>query len=380
MHILLLTVSYKSTFNPLSAPFFRDQALALKNNGCKVGVLCPLPVSLKSIWKNKLFSFNEESYVDEGITTLVAPFPSLPKTPNRARRIRLKKGKQLFKKYVNENGKPDIIHVHSFSAGELAIWIKDKYNIPYVVTEHSTGFARDIYNASFVELAKSVFQNSAFNIAVSVQFCQLLSQKFSLDFRYVPNVVDTSFFDLDKRNKKNDCYTFLNVAFLDKKKNHKGMIKSFAEHFKGKKAKLLIAGDGPEANILMNYSRSLGVENQIELLGRKTRQDVRLLMQKADCFVLSSFHETFGVVLIEAMSCGTPVLSTKCGGPESIVTNDEVGILSDFDSFGENMALIYSKKYNPDTIRKYAVDHFSESVIAEKLIKIYNDELNSINA
>ena len=103
-------------------------------------------------------------------------------------------------------------------------------------------------------------------------------------------------------------------------------------------------------------------------------------MQKADCFVLSSFHETFGVVLIEAMSCGTPVLSTKCGGPESIVTNDEVGILSDFDSFGENMALIYSKKYNPDTIRKYAVDHFSESVIAEKLTKIYNDELNSINA
>ena len=39
-----------------------------------------------------------------------------------------------------------------------------------------------------------------------------------------------------------------------------------------------------------------------------------------------------------------------------------------------------AKKYNPDTIRKYAVDHFSESVIAEKLIKIYNDGLNSINA
>ncbi|MAD50435.1 MAG: glycosyl transferase family 1 [Flavobacteriales bacterium] len=375
MHVLLLTISYKSKFNPLSAPFFRDQALALKNNGFEVGVLCALPVSFKSIWKNKLFTFDEESYLDEGIHTLVSPFISIPKTPNRARRIRLEKGKELFRKYINENGRPDVIHVHSFLAGELAIWIKEEYNIPYVVTEHSTGFARDIYNTSFMELAKTVFHKSAVNIAVSVQFCQLLSKKFSLDFLFVPNVVDTSFFNLAVSDNTYDSYTFLNVAFLDKKKNHKGMIKSFAEHFKGKKAELLIAGDGPEANILKNYSRSLGVENQVELLGRKSRQEVRLLMQKADCFVLSSFHETFGVVLIEAMSCGTPVLSTKCGGPESIVTNDEVGILSDFDSFGENMALIYSKKYNPDTIRKYAVDHFSESVIAEKLIKIYNESV-----
>ncbi len=372
MHVLLLTVSYKSIFNPLSAPFFRDQALVLKKNGCKVGVLCPLPISVKSIWKEKLFSFEEESYIDEGIRTLVHPFPSLPKMPNRSRRIRLEKGKQLFKKYIKENGNPDIIHVHSFLAGELALWIKQEYNIPFVVTEHSTGFARGIYNTSFMELAKTVFHNSTFNIAVSVQFCKLLSKKMSLDFHYVPNAVDTSFFKLDNRRITDDGYIFLNVAFLDKKKNHKGLIKSFADYFKGKKAKLLIVGDGPEATILENYSYSLGVQNQVELLGRKSRQEVRLLMQKADCFVLSSFHETFGVVLIEAMSCGTPVLSTKCGGPESIVTNDEVGMLSDFDSLGENMALIYSKKYNPDTIRKHAVNHFSQSVIAEKLIKIYN--------
>ena len=375
MHVLLLTISYKSKFNPLSAPFFRDQALALKNNGFEVGVLCALPVSFKSIWKNKLFTFDEESYLDEGIHTLVSPFISIPKTPNRARRIRLEKGKELFRKYIENNGKPDVIHVHSFLAGELAIWIKEEYNIPYVVTEHSTGFARDIYNTSFMELAKTVFHKSAVNIAVSAQFCQLLSKKFSLDFLFVPNLVDTSFFNLAVSDNTYDSYTFLNVAFLDKKKNHKGMIKSFSEHFKGKKAQLLIVGDGPEANILKNFSRSLGIEKQVELLGRKSRQEVRLLMQKADCFVLSSFHETFGVVLIEAMSCGTPVLSTKCGGPESIVTNDEVGILSDFDSFGVNMALIYSKKYNPDTIRKYAVDHFSENVIAEKLIKIYNESV-----
>ena len=62
MHILLLTSSYKSEFNTVSALFFRDQALALKNNEMQVGVICPLPISLKSVWQRKSISFNDEIY------------------------------------------------------------------------------------------------------------------------------------------------------------------------------------------------------------------------------------------------------------------------------------------------------------------------------
>ena len=58
MHILLLTVSYKSSFNQHSAPF-RDQAIALKENGFRVGVICALPISFKSIFKNRLLSFKQ---------------------------------------------------------------------------------------------------------------------------------------------------------------------------------------------------------------------------------------------------------------------------------------------------------------------------------
>ena len=74
MHVLLLTTSYKSKFNLLSAPFFRDQALALKNNGMQVGVICPLPISLKSVWQRKFINFNDEEYNDNGIYTHVSPF------------------------------------------------------------------------------------------------------------------------------------------------------------------------------------------------------------------------------------------------------------------------------------------------------------------
>ena len=373
MHVLLLTTSYKSKFNLLSAPFFRDQALALKKNGMQVGVICSLPISFKFVWARKSLKFTLESYTDKGIATIVSPFLSYPKMPNRARKIRLQKGKQIFRKYINENGRPDVIHVHSFLAGELALWIKQEFEIPYVITEHSSSYERKLLSESDLKLACKVFENSHANIAVSQSLSNAIKHYFNnLKFQVIPNIVDTDYFNLIE-NRTIDKFQFINIANLNKNKNQLHLIQSFTQAFRGNTFyQLLIVGHGPEKNNLQNWIDSNNMNAQIILYGSASREEVKTLLHQSDCFVLSSKIETFGVVLIEAMSCGLPVLSTKCGGPESIVTNDEVGILSDFDSFGENMALMYPKKYNSNTIHKYAVDHFSESVIAEKLIKIYN--------
>tara|TARA_A200000113_G_C8861209_1_gene353342 strand:+ start:1383 stop:2513 length:1131 start_codon:yes stop_codon:yes gene_type:complete len=373
MHVLLLTTSYKSKFNLLSAPFFRDQALALKKNGMQVGVICSLPISFKFVWARKSLKFTLESYTDKGIATIVSPFLSFPKSPNRARKIRLQKGKQIFRKYINENGRPDVIHVHSFLAGELALWIKQEFEIPYVITEHSSSYERKLLSESDLKLACEVFENSHANIAVSQSLSNAIKNYFNnLQFQVIPNIVDTDYFNLIE-NRTIDKFQFINIANLNKNKNQLHLIQSFTQAFRGNTFyQLLIVGHGTEKNNLQNWIDSNNMNAQIILYGSASREEVKTLLHQSDCFVLSSKIETFGVVLIEAMSCGLPVLSTKCGGPESIVTNDEVGILSDFDSFGENMALMYPKKYNSNTIHKYAVDHFSESVIAEKLIKIYN--------
>ena len=64
---------------------------------------------------------------------------------------------------------------------------------------------------------------------------------------------------------------------------------------------------------------------------------------RADCFVLSSFYETFGVVLIEAMSCGIPVLSTRSGGPETIIKSNDYGYLCELNELPEFMEKIALK-------------------------------------
>ena len=373
MHILLLTSSYKSKFNTVSALFFRDQALALKNNEMQVGVICPLPISLKTVWQRKSINFNDEEYNDDCIYTHVSPFLSIPKWFERSQKIRLSLGKQMFKKYIANNGKPEIVHVHSFLIGELALWIKENYSIPFIITEHSTGFSRKIYSQKTLNFAKKVFENSKACIAVSEPFCNLMSDLFKVPFQYIPNVVDTSLFTL-KQKSDSDEFIFLNIGHLDKKKNQAGLIKSFSNLFNGnQKYQLKIVGQGIEFKALQHLINELKINNQVHLLGEKSREEVKEIIHSSDCFVLASKFETFGVVLIEAMSCGLSVLSTKSGGPESIIANDGLGILCEHEELEIGLMEITKTKFDSKLIRDYVLDHFSEDIIANKLIQIYND-------
>tara|TARA_B100000886_G_C20425790_1_gene493914 strand:+ start:216 stop:1346 length:1131 start_codon:yes stop_codon:yes gene_type:complete len=373
MHVLLLTTAYKNKFNHVNSLFFYDQAKALLNNGCKVGVICPIPITFNNILKSKRFVFSDEFYDDDKIKTYVRPFLSIPKLKKRTAKIRFEEGKFLFKKYITENEKPDIIHVHTFLVGEIALWIKDKYNIPFVVTEHSTGFARRIYNRRQLQLAKQVFTNSECNIAVSEPFCSLLEDKMKEHFKYIPNVVDTNFFTLPLKKSNTNKFTFLNVGHLDKKKNQLGLIKAFKKSFFGQNSyHLKIIGDGSERKNLEYFVREEKLELQVHIVGKKNRNEVKFEMQQADCFVLSSYHETFGVVLIEAMSCGLPVLSTKSGGPESIIKNSNLGIICDFKDLDKEMLKIIKSNFNSDYIRKYIIDNFSEKIIFQQIIEVYN--------
>ena len=94
-------------------------------------------------------------------------------------------------------------------------------------------------------------------------------------------------------------------------------------------------------------------------------------MADSDAFVLSSQYETFGVVVIEALALGLPVIATRCGGPESIV-RDEDGLLipiEDISSLAIAMKTIYDNrlKYNAEEIRTACSDRYSEKSVAEQL-------------
>ena len=106
-----------------------------------------------------------------------------------------------------------------------------------------------------------------------------------------------------------------------------------------------------------------------------TRADMLYVLEKSDCFVLPSNFETFGVVYIEAMAAGLPVIATKCGGPEKIVPSF-AGVLIDKNDvnqlFGAMLDMVNSiDAYSANSIKEYVSKTFSPECIAQQLISIY---------
>ena len=376
MHVLILPTRYPNWYNQESNIFFKDQAEALASENTKVSILALIPITIQDILRKKRLKFGLEITESKNIITYSYLFPVPPKSKWIQQIIRGVVGKYLIKKYILKDKTPDVVHVHTFIAANLAIHLKIKYDIPYVITEHSSIFLRGLATNYDKKLAQKAFQYSSRNIAVSQNFKHILEQVFKSKFVYIPNVVDTNFFRPTNDDKYRD-FTILNVANLNSNKNQKLLISSFSKiHETFPSIKLRIGGEGPERENLNSFILELGLEGEVTLLGKLTRTDVLAEMQQSHVFALTSKFETFGVVLVEAMACGLPVISTNSGGPSSIIKNGKNGILvNNEQSFEEelgNFIRDYSS-LNLNDIRENTVAEFSNNAVVEMLLLIYLD-------
>jgi glycosyltransferase involved in cell wall biosynthesis len=121
-------------------------------------------------------------------------------------------------------------------------------------------------------------------------------------------------------------------------------------------------------------------ELSVTILPYVRREDYLREIQNSSFLILPSRYESFSLVLAEAISCGIPVVSTQCGGPEWFVT-EKVGVLSEPDnveSFAD--ALIYMlnnyQNYDPWKLHQHIVDRFSYDVVEEKMVHCISEILN----
>ncbi len=126
----------------------------------------------------------------------------------------------------------------------------------------------------------------------------------------------------------NDVTTpvILAVGRLVPVKDHPALLKAFAQIISSRPARLVILGEGPERRNLTELAERLGIARHIDMPG--FRLNPFAFMSKASALVLSSRYEGLGIVLIEAMACGTPVVSTDCrNGPREILEDGKWGRL-----------------------------------------------------
>ena len=388
MHILIIPSWYPEHPDDVNGIFFRQQVQALQRAGLKTGVIAPQFRSLRGEPKSLLTgAYGFRQYTDEGVPTYA--YQSMyffPRLPYLDRHRWLRAGYRLFERYVRDHGMPELIHAHSMNhAGILAAQIAQKNGIPFVLTEHSSTYARGLIRSWQRPAMQQAAERCAARIAVSRDFCSLLQREYDgLGWHYIPNSLAPAFaagFDSGEHENRTG-FTFCSVANLNENKGFDVLLNAFALTLeKQPQLKLAIGGSGVLETRLRTQAADLGISGAVDFLGALTHEGVLQLMRRSDAFVLASRNETFGLVFAEALSQGLPVAGTLCGGAQTVVGADD-GILvpvGDAAALAAAMVEIYENRsrYPTADLRRNCLNRFGEAAVVGQLLETYRRVLQS---
>jgi glycosyltransferase involved in cell wall biosynthesis len=382
-HVLVIPSWYLARPGDINGSFFREQALALHRHGCKLGVIYPQLRSMRQ-WRGLAGGDNgPRREFDQGMPVLrspgVNPFPLLHRA---ACAWWVRHGLKLYRQYVAEFGRPDVVHAHSaLYGGALArqLWLRE--GVPYVLTEHSSMYPRNRVSPAQARIAREVARDARRRFAVSASFGGFLEGYFGADvgsWEVMPNIVDASFGERALgAAATDDNFAFLTVGGLNENKNIHGLFEAFARGFANEpRVHLRIGGHGPERARLEKLALQLGIADRVSFLGALTREQVAEELARAQALVHPSRYETFGVVIVEALAMGRPVVATRCGGPDGIITARD-GLLvpvDDVDALADAMRELRARidRYDAAAIRQSCLERFGEAAMVARLRAVYD--------
>ena len=371
MRTLIIAGGYPTDRYILNGIFEFDQAKALAKIGHEVYFLS---IDIRSIRRiRRLGSYEIEK---EGVLIHNTNFPC-GRAPQWMQEVIFRT--LLRKQYsilVKKHGAPDIIHAHFLDKGYYTVKELKKTSIPIVITEHSSGVTERLINKTSYKMGCITYREVDKLICVSNALAGQIFHIFGVHAEVVPNIVDVTEFQFNNEKRKTEGFTFVSVARLDLLKRISFLIDVFADIVKVfTNVQLIIVGDGPEKNHIMEKVTQYKIKDKVILKGQQERRIIKQIFDQADCFVLPSALETFGVVYIEALASGLPVIATKCGGPEDFV-DESNGLLVEIDNREElflamkNM-IEHIKRYDSENISKAARKKFHDIRIAKQLEMLY---------
>jgi L-malate glycosyltransferase len=379
MKILLIPSWYITETRPDSGIYFRQKALALQEAGYEVGIV--FVNNHWGYWREKLKKrqfFAKISQKDSEIPTVRIDIIGLPLRLSFLQKRYAQRVWECYEFYEAKYGKPDIIHAHGYLSAYAAAYLKLKKNIPYVYTEHASFFKDQSFPKSHLPMIALASDHANEITAVSTALRTWMKQNFSKNIEIVPNMIDIRRFDYVPTRKNKD-FTFLYVGDLIDLKAPQNLLLAFSllkKQVDFNSCRLEIIGMGDLKKSLELTVKQSNLQQFVTFHGLLSSLKVAEKMKEASCLVLTSEVETFGVVLIEALASGLPIIATDCGGPADIVT-PEVGILvpkNDVNSLVIAMEKVFKNQitFNPKEIREIAIQRFSNEAVAKKWHEIYN--------
>lgn len=379
MKILFVTAWWPSPVHPTHGNFIEKHARLVGRHHDLV-VLATVEDSSLPDGRIRL-EFNERTRYRE-VIVYIGRSPSTSLTLALIHRLRgYWKG---FHYMVKQGWRPGVIHGHIFQdSGIAAAIVGTVFRRPVVISEHSSVYeeGRPISGWRTL-LVRWAAKRAAIVLPVSQALEVALKNRFHAgpSYRVVPNVVDTELFHPPTAGRERTGYRLLHIStFEPRVKNIPGLLRAFSNlHARDQRFTLHIAGDGDLESVRRMMGELAVPQQAIELTGPHTEREVADLMRSHDVFVLFSHFETQGIVLLEAMATGMPVVATRVGGIPEIVEAGKSGFL--IPARNENAlvdAIIRAQANYQDfdsmAIRATVTNRFSEAAVLEAFDRVYAD-------
>ena len=282
-----------------------------------------------------------------------------------------------MRRLKKEWGLPDVVQMNVLDKnGVLALWLKRRYHIPYVIVEHWSGYLPA--NKSFKGgWHGCVMRHIARHASCILPVSNMLGEAMracgieNAHWHKINNVVDDFFYTkpTDLIPRKTNKMRLLHVSCFDEKaKNVQGLLRAYRNALNtNPNMELVLVGTGVDFQVDKEYADSLGFPAEsITWTGELTPQDVCQWMYSSDAFVLFSRYENAPVVLSECLAVGLPIITSKAGGiPEMVTFKSSVAVEPE-DEQALTKAILYMSEhlqdYPAEKIRPYGKQYSFESV------------------
>jgi len=289
--------------------------------------------------------------------------------------------KRLVKDYIQKNGKPDLIHVHVvLYAGVVAMELSKQFNIPYMVTEHSSVYQRsateNLWNRFFYFrwMSFRVLRNAEVVTTVSNHLAKQINSLVKLKkSSVITNTVDTRLFYF-KPNDFSSPFRFIHVSGMTNAKNIEGLLRAFTQ-LKERRSDWTCTMVGPASSVLKQFATELGLDTILDWKGEVDYSQVAQLMQGSHAHVLFSRYENQPCVNLEAFCCGLPVIASRVGGIDEVVSETNGIMVEPMDETAlalamEKMMTQY-KQFDRKAISENAESKFSYEAIGKMMADNY---------
>lgn len=294
----------------------------------------------------------------------------------------------------------DLIHSHYWMSGYVGSLIQRWWRIPHIMTFHTLGLVKNATGIGLdepefrIRVEKDLIKSCQHIVATTdkekdqlIHFYDALPQMISI----IPCGVNLDLFkpinkSLARRHLGFDIeHILLFVGRVVPLKGIERLLKAMT-YLEAKELKLLIVGGDDysrsELDRLKRLARRLRIHDSVSFLGSVNQEVLPYFYSAADVCILPSYYESFGMVALESLACGTPVVSTDVGGLKSFIKKGDTGYIVNDNipySLADKIFILLSKPVLDAKSIQASVTRFCWSNVAESILDGYHATLENFH-